>query len=69
MTVDGTSDAITVDQVEIEETQQTTDAEPDNQTSLTAGPGNLGLVMQIIAQMCDGQNKDLQVRVTISVNK
>jgi hypothetical protein len=43
--------------------QQAADADnaDENKGSLTTGPGNLDLVLQIIAQMCDGQNRNLQV--------
>jgi hypothetical protein len=42
--------------------QQASDADTaDQKGSLTTGPGNLDLVLQIIAQMCDGQNRNLQV--------
>jgi len=58
------TDGLSVDMLEVDQAQLMTTADEGDETksSLTTGPGNLELVMQIIAQMCDGQNKDLQVK-------
>lgn len=37
------------------------DKDDDQEMSLSAGPGNLELVLKIIGQMCDGQYSALQV--------
>ena len=56
------TDGVSVSQLDSDQIQLATAADGDEkESSLTTGPGNLELVMQIIAQMCDGQNKNLQV--------